>query len=299
MKKIILYTIIFCLILCTILANAQSPEGYLILQDIGSYKLKTQVKNPISKKIRTITGYKVHNNSGSLIGADHFDLDHDDTSYETVYENKDVGLGVDVQVTQHAGGDSDRWLGHEIEDSYREGDEHAKLGMIIQATRIREINGNKIIGRRGNGYTWVSNDVVVDISYTDLQGNKPEPLEVVQAYLQKFSSSITTTPADFKGNVYNIKWIKDEIDRRLWLCDKWNAQFQAGGVTQANLMTKLLENMDVFLKYRQKYFGIAYEDEDRTLDGYQQNNDLASIQNKLREYKTWWNANKGKSITLP
>jgi len=222
------------------------------LQDIGSYKLKTQVKNPISKKIRTITGYKVHNNSGSLIGADHFDLDHDDTSYETVYENKDVGLGVDVQVTQHAGGDSDRWLLHEADAEFR-----TYFGIPDLTYTIKTIDGNRILvdATGGRDYRWISGNKLVSIEYNDLQMTKAQPLEVVQAYLAKHPSTMPTmTLRQLRSNENVTKWIKDEIDRRLWLCDKWNAQFQAGQTTQADFIYNLVRSMEVFLNYRQKYY---------------------------------------------
>jgi hypothetical protein len=298
-KRIKVVLMAFCLILIQGYAYAQNPSDYLILQDINSYKFKTQSKNPITKRTKTIPGYWIYNNSGALMGTGHFVLDHDDISYETVYENKDVGLGVEIKVTQHTGGDSDRWLLHELEDSYRDpDDEDGQLGLLLQATRLREINGNKIIGRRSNGYTWVSNNVVVDISYTDLQGNKPEPLEVIQAYLVKFPSTITMTPADFKASAHNIQWIKDEIDRRLWLCDKWNAQSQAGSVTQVDLIYNLVRSMNVFLNYRQKYYGVSAQADLDLLDGYKQNKNIASVQTKLTEYKTWWVKHKDKSIKL-
>ena len=282
MRKIKFAAILIILFLLPIVAFAQNANDYLIASDIGSY--------------RKITGGGPA--SSVLAGTDHFYLDHNDTSWGIAYVNDSQKIWIDVKVNPHTGGDSDRWLLHEIEDSYRDGDEHAKLGLLIQATRLREINGNKIIGRRGNGYTWISNNVVIDVSYTDLKGNKPEPLEIVQAYLAKFPSSITITDAVFKSSDYNIKWIKDEMDRRLWLCDKWNAQSQAGGVTQADLMVKLLENMDVFLKYRQKYFNVAAEAESNLLGTYHENNDLVSIQKKLTEYKTWWAKHKDKRISL-
>ena len=271
------------------------------------------VTTDIGKYIYDVKIARLGNAAGVVGGADHFKIDHVDSICSGEYSNiNEVRVfqtreeivnnlvSVDVQVTQHTGGDSDRWLLHEIEDSYRDPDnEDARLGLLLQATRLREINGNKIIGRRGNGYTWVSNNVVVDVSYTDLQGNKPEPLEVVQAYLAKFPSSITTTPVEFKGNAYNAKWIKDEIDRRLWLCDKWNAQFQAGGVTQADLIYNLVRSMKVFLNYRQKYFGVAVDADLKLLAGYQQNKDIAAIQTKLSQYKGWWSSNKARSISLP
>jgi hypothetical protein len=85
----------------------------------------------------------------------------------------------------------------------------------------------------------------------------------------------------------------------LWLCDKWNAQSQAGSVTQADLIYNLDRSMGVFLNYRQKYYGVSAQADLDLLFGYKQNKDITPIQTKLKEYKTWWSANKGKSITLP
>lgn len=275
---------------------AQNPSDYLILQNIDSYKFITQSKNPITKKVKTIDGYWIFSNSGSLMGTGHFVLDHDDKTYETVYESDVTDLGVKVQVTQHTGGDSDRWLLHEIEDGFRRS---KTLKATYSAPNPIRIIDNNTIWFQWGVYTWLSNNIVVKIEYTDLQGTKPEPLEVVKAYLAKFPSTITLTNADAKASAHNIQWIKDEIDRRLWLCDKWNAQFQSGGVTQADLIYNLVRSIKVFLNYRQKYFGESAADELAAIGGYNRNNDLASIQTKLTQYKTWWNANKGKSITLP
>ena len=148
----------------------------------------------------------------------------------------------------------------------------------------------------GGHYRWLNNNVVVDISYTDLYKQKPEPLEVVKAYLAKFPSTIPSMTID---NTHNILWIKDEIDRRLWLCDKWNLQFQAGKATQKDLIYNLVRSMKVFLNFRQKYFSVAAQADLDLLSGYQRNNDIASLQTKLSEYKGWWEKNKGKGITLP
>lgn len=98
---------------------AQAVSNYLILQDIGDYRFITQTKGFITGKPRAIPGHSVRTASGILTGADHFDMDHDDITYESGYSNRDIKLYVDVQVTQHAGGDSDKWLLHEIDISFR------------------------------------------------------------------------------------------------------------------------------------------------------------------------------------
>jgi hypothetical protein len=263
---------------------AQNISDYLILNDIGSYT-KITSGGP----------------TGSVLaGADHFYLDHSDTALGIADVNDAQKIWVEVQVTQHTGGDSDRWLLHEVEDSYRD-----EMGLLTDGTVMRRILQNGVyirflwLGLGSGHFRWLSNNVVVDIEYTDLQGTKPEPIEVVKAYLSKFPSTITLTDADLKGNTHSVQWIKDEMDRRLWLCDKWNAQFQTGKVTQADLIYNLDRSMGVFLNYRQKYYGVSATDDLNAMSVYMQNNDLASIQTKLTEYKTWWSKNKGKSITLP
>ena len=88
------------------------------------------------------------------------------------------------------------------------------------------------------------------------------------------------------------------MDRRLWLCDKWNAQYQAGGVTQTDLSRPCPQHERLF-KLPSEVLQLAAQADLDLLSGYQKNNDIASIQTKLSEYKGWWNRNKGRAITLP
>ena len=287
MRKIKLLILFIGLLFLPITVAAQNIYDYLIQKDIGEYKFRPKPTK------------EIYGNSGVVISAGHFDEDHDDISYITHYIKPGPIIGVDVQVTQHTGGDSDRWLLHEVEDSYRSSDNlEATLSKGVQ---IRTIDGKNIYFMRLYGdkdYTWLSNNVVVDIS-CNCPNTKPEPLEVVQAYLAKFPSTITLTDAELKASAHTIQWIKDEIDRRLWLCDKWNAQFQAGKTTQADLIYNLDRSMGVFLNYRQKYYGVKANADLEALFGYKQTNDVASINKKLTDYKTWWAKHKDKRISLP
>ncbi len=88
---------------------AQNPLSNLILESIGSYSN--------SGKGRGGKG------SGLIAAAGHFFIDHEDITCRTGYYNLQEDLAVSVQVTQHAGSDSDRWLLHEVEDGYRDGDD--------------------------------------------------------------------------------------------------------------------------------------------------------------------------------
>jgi hypothetical protein len=91
-----------------------------------------------------------------------------------------------------------------------------------------------------------------------------------------------------------MRWIKDEMDRRLWLCDKWflNPPIKRDGVRPVR--EEILDSMNIFLNYREKYFGVKAEDEKNLLAGYFTSNNAAGFKAKLAEYKDWWEMNKDK-----
>ena len=275
MKQIILIIIILFI---PGLAYTQGASAYLILNDIGNYKRIT--KGGPSGNI--------------LAGAGHFGLDHQDKSYGIAYVNDETQMWIDVQVTQHAGSDSDRWLLHEVERGYRSDD----LESHFEGT-IKEIEGDEIFTwLYGTSYRWISNNVVVYISYSDPQLSKPEPLEIVKAYLLKFPSTITLTDAEAKSREHNEQWIKDEMERRLWLCDKWFMALQLGKAKLDKVLRESVDYMNVFLDYRDKYYGVSARKEKGVLWEYLQAKNGTAIKNKLAEYKSWWEANKDKLINL-
>lgn len=291
--KLVLLNLISILII-PVSGYSQTVSDYLILQDVGSYKLDKPEKmfpgEPPSG------GPRIGKDSG-VVGGSHF-ADHVDTTYEVMYLGPDNYASPTVTITQHAGGDSDKWLLHEIEIGYRSSNME-KLGLLLQGAFARNIGTYKVFshGIGGGGYTWMStNNVVVDISYTSLVAGKPKPIEIVQAYLAKFPSII---PATFTLNsAHDVVWIKDEMERRLWLCDKWVMKIQLGDTELYDKLDFVVSNMTVFLDYRDKYFGINSKNEKLTLLNYLSKKDDASIRAKLQEYKDWWTANKNSSISL-
>jgi hypothetical protein len=294
------------LLMAFVALSYSTAQGFTNLSDCF-------VTNDIGKFTYRVKNARLGNACGVVGGADHFDIDHADTlcdgGYSNINEVRGLAkeekfkklLSIKVQVTQHTGGDSDRWLLHEADAEFR-----TYYGIPDDAYMMRQISSSNIITDGTGGWTcrWLSSNKVINIEYTDLQGNKPEPLEVVQAYLAKFPSTLSAvTSADLRTSDNQIKWIKDEIERRLWLCDKWNAQFQAGKTTQADLLYNLHRSMGVFLNYRHKYYGVSTADELAveliTLRSYMDKNDLTSMLNKLTECKTWWTKHKEKRISLP
>ena len=280
MKRILILLLFFI----PSLGFSQDLTNYLILNDIGGYNYRPKGTT------------ELYGNSGVLISADHFIMDHDDITYATRYIHPETITGVSVQVTQHVGGDSDKWLFHEVERGFRGTDDReGRLGMLHKGSRLADINNNKVL-RYWSTYRWTSNYVVIVIDYGDPR--EPEPLEIVQAYLQKFPSTI---PANLVlDKAHNEKWIKDEIERRLWLCDKWFQQLDEGKTEQYKALSAVVDHdLEVFLDYREKYYGMGATQEKKILYGHLQALNDKEIRNKLTEYKQWWTENKTKPINLP
>jgi hypothetical protein len=285
--------IIVLLMLSCIPAKGVSQElsDYLMLEDIGPYKLEAPEKVVGGH----IGGARVFKGAGPIAPTGHFYLDHIDRTYEAYYLGGKDLCSPKVQVTQHAGSDSDKWLLHEVERGFRgSDDEKGRLGLLHRGSRLVEISNNKVF-RFWSIYRWVSNQVVVVIDYGDAR--KPEPLEVVQAYLQKFPSTIPTTLVLDRD--HDEKWVKDEMERRLWLCDKWFLHLQMAKAEENETLRTLVKYLAVFVDYREKYYGIKGRDEKSALSRYLTAKDGTAIKNKLTEYKTWWSVNKTKSINLP
>ena len=274
---------------------SQSISDYLILQNIGQYSLDKPEKDLPGEP--PSGGPRFFNSAGELAGAGHF-VDHIDKTYEVMYLGCDAYASPTVKVTQHTGGDSDKWLLHEMETGYRDSDT-ARLGLLHKGTYIEKINNNIVMRLEiaGGSYSWLSNNnIVVSIEYSDPNFTKPEPKEIINAYLAKLPSAI---PSTFKLNKdHEVTWLKDEMERRLWLCDKWFMQLQLRKADEKEVYRESFRSMNIFLDYREKYFGIAAKAEKIMLAGYFETNNGTGIKAKLKEYKDWWTANKEKSINL-
>jgi len=272
--------------------QAQAISDYLILNDIGEYKLSKPEKS--FPGFKPMGGPRTYEGAGVVSGAGHFD-DHKDTSYKVMYLGGNGLPSPTVIVVQHAGADSDQWLLHEIERSFRYGDYEEDM----QPYRFESIDGQYFFysGLGGGGFRWISNsNMVVDISYTDLQRTKPVPIEVVKAYLAKHPS---TVPAITIDDAHNKKWIKDEMERRLWICDKWFAAYEGKAADLKDTMYGTVKSFEVFLKYREKYYSVKAEADLNAIYAYKRKNDTTGLKAKLVELRQWWTDNKGKDITLP
>ncbi len=277
MKNIKLIVFIISLVLIPTVICANGTEDYLILQDIAQYKL---TKGLLFR--------------GKMVGAEPKvsrvgnDVNGFYTSYETSYAGGEGYSAPKVEIRVY---ELTQWLLHEVERGFRFGDYEEDM----TPSRFRNIGGNYIFYSKlgGGGYRWISNNIVIDIEYTDLYQQKSEPMEVVEAYLAKFPSTISAMTID---QAHNEIWIKDEMDRRLWLGGKWMGEIKTAG--DLDKLRDVVKNLNIFLDYREKYFGIETGDEKNALFTAQQSKNKAAIEAKLNDYYKWWNENKDKPINL-
>jgi hypothetical protein len=282
MRSVKIIVVFVFLILFANSGYTQNASDYLILQSIGDYH--SSGKGKCGK------------GSGIIATTGHFKEDHNDLNCRTGYYNMQQDLAVSIQVTQHTNSDSDKWLLHEVDAEFRN-----YYGIPGLSYTVKNIDGNIVFvfSSGGRDYRWLSGNKVVIVEYTDLMMEKPEPLEIVRAYLAKHPSTLQPmTLVQLRSTDNKTKWIKDEMERRLWLCDKWFMALQLGKAEQKAVLQNTVDSMQVFLDYREKYYGIKAADEKNLLANYLLQNNGTGIKNKLTEYKNWWVENKGNPINL-
>lgn len=262
---------------------SQDASDVLVCQDIGSFN---KILNCVCRTGR-----------GILVTADHFGEDHKDVDCYVTYYSKAQRMTVNAEVTLQADPPmAIKWLLHEVDRDFR-----TYYGAPNPGYIIKNIDGNTLytFESKGRNYRWISGNKVIMLEYHDTGMTKPEPIEVIKAYLAKHPSTllITSTP-ELRSASNEIQWIKEEVDRRLWLCDKWflNLSIKKDGVQQVR--EEILDSMNIFLNYREKYFGVKAEEEKKLLAGYFTANNSAGFKSKLAEYKDWWAANKDKMIHM-
>jgi hypothetical protein len=235
---------------------------------------------------------------GILVTADHFGEDHKDVDCYVTYYSKAQRTTVNAEVTLHADPPAAiKWLLHEVDKDFR-----TYYGTPDPGYIIRNIDGNTLytFESKGRNYRWISGNKVIMLEYHDTGMTKSEPIEVVRAYLAKHPSTLSTMPSapELRSATNEMRWIKDEMERRLWLCDKWflNLSIKRNGVRQVR--EEILDSMNIFLNYREKYFGIKAADEKNLLTGYFTADNSGGFKTKLAEYKDWWETNKDKTSRM-
>jgi hypothetical protein len=283
MQKAILSLVVAVIILLWVaICHADTASDILVCRNIGDF---------IQYNCECREG------RGILVTADHFGEDHKDVTCDVTYYSKTEKMSVKAEVTLHGGSsDANRWLVHEVDKEFR-----TYYGTPGQEYVVKKIDGNALytFGSKGWNYRWVSENKVIMLEYHDTGMTKPEPIKIVKAYVAKYPSSIAPMTTQEMNSASNeMKWIKDEMDRRLLLCDKWLQYLFLKKNVGKQVREEPVESMNVFLDYREKYFGVNAEPDKNLLVSYLNSNNGTGVKAKLTEYKAWWAANKSRTIRM-
>jgi len=290
MRSAIAATGFLLLLLVPVQGRCLEMANHLILQDIGTYRMDRPDTALLGEP--PTGGPQESPGAGVLTGTGHFP-DHADVTYEVLYRGGPGTPSPVVTVTRHAGSESDQWLLHEIETVLRgSGDDDSALGSLHSDASVMTI-GNSTILRLMGVFTWVSKNVVVEIEGDFVQTG---PLDVVWAYVQKIPSTIPATMA--LDEAHDAQWIKDEMERRLWLAGKWFTHLRTNKTLPKKALKEAVASMDVFLEYREKYYGIRSLEEQRLLAGLQEESDDNRLFGRLKDYRKWWSKAKDRPLKI-
>ena len=137
--KLVTILIAICVVV-PLTGEAQTISDYLIMNDIGSYRLSKPTKS--IPGFKPVGGPRTYEGAAVVSGSGHFD-DHKDMSYEVMYLGGNGLPSPTETVVQHAGTDSDQWLLHEVERQFRSVKSET-LGKLLYGAVMREIDGNRL-----------------------------------------------------------------------------------------------------------------------------------------------------------
>lgn len=283
--------VVLIIIVAACIPAYAAVSDYLILQDIGPYRIDRPQKDMPGEP--PWGGPRIYQ-LAELKSSYHFQ-DHIDTVYKAMYLGGTEGIAAPtVFVTHHAGGDSDRWLLHEMELTMESADKD-EFGRRAKSAVLRKINNNAVFcspGRNGK-YAWVGNKITVLIEYGHMEdaNRQAEPTEIVEAYLKKFPSTI---PLDYPFNEasHDDDRARTEVNRRLWLSEKWLAHIQPNDPELHGKLAEVVDCIKEIVTYRERFYRDISRDsakkETSLLSELLQRSDEEAIRSKLGEYSSWW-----------
>jgi membrane carboxypeptidase/penicillin-binding protein len=138
------------------------------------------------------------------------------------------------------------------------------------------------------------------VAYSTLAnlGTKPEPLEIVRAYLAKYPSSITMTDAELKSAAHTESWLRNEMERRVWLMEKWVGVGNADVLKQAEAERAILEHAEVFSKYMHKYLGDSPNEMIKGFFLASRPFNWTRLTAEVGKLRAWWDANKSRPLLI-
>jgi len=273
----IIFIMIISLVLVVEVSGQEGLSGYLILQNISNYE-----------------PYEGYQDRGRLIGAPEMknmgnDVEGRYESYRAIYsiDEEHAVPKIEIQVHQNT-----QWLEHNLQRDFRDTVDDETLGLRDSSSVIKNIGNLRFFNAATGGgqYSWLHNNLWISIEYNDLQLVEPEPLEVVEAYLQKWPPTYPTEETKLIAGTE--QWIKDEMEYLLWVSDRWFVQYDAGKEALKHATWNIKDSLDDFLRYRAKYFDENLDEERIAV----KNADEPTLRTKLKEYQQWLAENKDKAL---
>lgn len=256
--------------------NDYNANDYLILHDIGDYKI-AKYKNISSTHNKRITDNYILKIGVTTFESVHLIPDLKDISYMTEYsrEKKENSFSfdnsrtndasktkrtrrsrfvsgcdnVEVSVIKHTGGESDKWLQHELAGNFiqQKGD--------IRDIQLENIEGKKVFIKIKYGfgsedviYAWLHDNAVFKIKSHREFDCACRPTEILTAYLKKFPPTVRSP------NI--MKWQNHHVAYELWLSKKWLEQIKDAEPIDDKILKIALKHIFLYLKFREKEYGI-------------------------------------------
>jgi len=259
-------------------------EKYLVLQAIANYKNITNKPN-IKPDLSTMS------DPGFLRDV-HFIVDHHDISHSALYMDRDSVSVVKVQITQHTDGDSDKWLAHELECVMSNCPKYADKPSGKKPDLVTTIKNNAIFRAdddfrsKHSTYAWTHDNIVVTVDWSHGEKVNLQPFSILEAYLDKFPSTIKLSYEDYIQEDFWNKWNLEEMRRQLWLSNKWLSQLQSNDPEYDMILKNTLFHAFTFLNSRETvYKEMALADKQHIWKLYK-GRDVSQIKSILSQFDT-------------
>lgn len=182
---------------------------------------------------------------------------------------------VQVDIRQY---DEIRWQAHNVEGQLRHTAIDDRLGTLSETATIKAFAaGNALcLDALSSNCWWVSDNLSVRISGKN-------PATVIDAYLRLLPPTHATFTPD-------SEWAAGEMERLLESAGRRH-DLLAQGNAGDDLLAWINQDLNAFLQYRDKYYGINATAERVQLGEALRDADEAALREKLEQYQKWWVAN--------
>jgi hypothetical protein len=229
------------------------------------------------------------------------------------YRDRSRDMLVDISVVKNA---RTAFLDHLIEAQFRDATTarlHTEVSLIVMGGQPVFFYCGEPPGCGERTYTWRSGDrIVVKVEAKAFDrsprtvpssGHKPcpEPTEILQAYLQRYPSSLTLYTED---DEHAAKWRREQTALEIASAEFWlNQAGNAQPNQQSGLLDTARHHLESFAELREVAFrGPSASEEQKRLTAARQlpiPSRLTELNKIGQEYHAWWNTHQNDPVYLP